>query len=227
MNRITVFFILVFVVASAAGLVIWMSAQSEHEDLLDRSRSDSVGSDSLIQASEDDRADTEHVTTNSEQATMGTKNVTLTTSKGDISMELYGDDFPNTVGNFVKLANEEFYDGIIFHRVIEGFMIQGGDPTGTGTGGPGYAFEDELKPESEAAQRGYARGTVAMANSGPDTNGSQFFIVHQDAPLPYQYTIFGRVTSGMDVVDAIATSETDGGDKPLEDIVIEKAVVEE
>jgi cyclophilin family peptidyl-prolyl cis-trans isomerase len=115
---------------------------------------------------------------------------------------------------------------VIFHRVIEGFMIQGGDPTGTGTGGPGYTFADELDPDSAAAKRGYKRGTLAMANSGPNSNGSQFFIMHEDKPLPYNYTIFGYVTDGMDVVDLIAMVETAPGDKPRTDVVIEDVVID-
>ena len=127
--------------------------------------------------------------------------ITLKTAEGDITIQLNHDQTPNTVANFVKLSKEGFYDGTIFHRVIKGFMIQGGDPEGTGTGGPGYKFDDETF-EGE-----YTRGTVAMANSGPNTNGSQFFIMHQAYALPKSYVIFGRVVSGMDTVDKIATAE--------------------
>ncbi|MFA6027785.1 MAG: peptidylprolyl isomerase [Patescibacteria group bacterium] len=151
--------------------------------------------------------------------------VKITTNKGDITLELYGDDAPNTVRNFVDLAKKGFYDGVIFHRVISGFMIQGGDPTGTGTGGPGYQFEDELIESTDSYQRGYVRGTVAMANAGPNTNGSQFFIMHQDYALPHSYTIFGQVTAGMEVVDAIAALEVDANDKPLTEVVMEKVEV--
>ncbi len=150
---------------------------------------------------------------------------TLKTSKGDITIEFYPDDAPNTVKNFLTLSEEGFYDGVIFHRVIEGFMIQGGDPTGTGMGGPGYTFRDELNPDTESARRGYVRGTVAMANSGPNTNGSQFFIMHQDTPLPHSYTIFGNVIDGMDVVDEIAITPVGEADKPLKDVVIESVEV--
>ncbi len=124
---------------------------------------------------------------------------TLHTNHGAVEVELYDEEAPKTVENFLKLAREGFYDGIVFHRVIEGFMIQGGDPTGTGTGGPGYQFEDEINPHR------VVRGSLAMANAGPNTNGSQFFIVTADeAPwLDGKHTVFGRVTSGMDVVDAI------------------------
>lgn len=151
--------------------------------------------------------------------------VKITTNKGIVNLELFKDDAPKTVQNFVDLANKGFYNGVIFHRVISGFMIQGGDPTGTGTGGPGYKFEDELNSDTASYKRGYIRGTVAMANSGPNTNGSQFFIMHQDYALPHAYTIFGQVTSGMEVVDAIAESKTDASDKPFEDIVMEKVEV--
>lgn len=151
--------------------------------------------------------------------------VKIETNKGEIVIELYDNDAPKTVANFVKLAKEGFYDGVIFHRVISGFMIQGGDPTGTGMGGPGYKFDDELDPNTESAKKGYVRGTVAMANAGPNTNGSQFFIMHQDTPLPLAYTIFGNVVSGIEVVDEIANVETNQSDKPLEDVIMEKVTV--
>ncbi len=122
----------------------------------------------------------------------------LHTTEGDITIVFNAKQTPITVNNFVTLAKKDFYNGTIFHRVIKGFMIQGGDPTGTGSGGPGYQFDDE------AFQGEYSRGTVAMANAGPDTNGSQFFIMHADVPLPKDYVIFGKVTKGMDVVDKIA-----------------------
>lgn len=126
----------------------------------------------------------------------------LTTSEGDITIDLDEDNTPITVNNFVYLARTGFYDGVTFHRVIKGFMIQSGDPKGDGTGGPGYKFDDE------AFDGEYTRGTVAMANSGPNTNGSQFFIMHQDSPnLPKDYVIFGHVTKGLDVVDTIASAE--------------------
>ncbi len=148
----------------------------------------------------------------------------IRTGLGDITVELLADRSPATVNNFVFLAREGFYDGVIFHRVIGGFMIQGGDPTGTGTGGPGYRFRDEL----EAAQQlGYRRGTLAMANAGPNTNGSQFFIVHADAKLPPAYSVFGRTVEGSEVVDAIATTATDPRDRPLEDVVIRTVEVTE
>jgi len=146
---------------------------------------------------------------------------TLHTNKGAIAVELFDDDAPKTVGNFVKLASDGFYDGVIFHRVIPDFMIQGGDPTGTGSGGPGYQFEDEFN------QHKVIRGALAMANAGPNTNGSQFFIVTADETpwLDGKHTVFGRVTDGMDVVDAISAVDRDARDKPYEDVVIERVDV--
>ena len=153
--------------------------------------------------------------------------ITISTNLGDITFQTYDADAPKTVENFVSLANKKFYEDVIFHRVISGFMIQGGDPTGTGTGGPGYKFDDELTPGTESALRGYTTGTVAMANAGPNTNGSQFFIMHRDYPLPHNYTIFGHVVVGQDVVDKIATTKTDGNDKPLTPVVIKSVSVKD
>ena len=147
---------------------------------------------------------------------------TLDTNHGEIVIDLDPGRSPLTVNNFVFLANDGFYDGVIFHRVIENFMIQGGDPTGTGRGGPGYRFRDELDGEGT-----YSRGTVAMANAGPNTNGSQFFICHTDVGLPHSYTIFGQVREGMDAVDSIAGSDTDGADRPHEDVVINQVTITE
>ena len=129
----------------------------------------------------------------------------INTSAGAITVELLTGDAPATVNNFVFLAREGFYDGVIFHRTIPGFMIQGGDPTGTGGGGPGYRFADEM------VQRPYTRGVMAMANAGPNTNGSQFFLMHADYPLPPNYTIFGQAVSGLETIDAIATAPTKPG----------------
>src|SRR3954452_7936696 len=142
---------------------------------------------------------------------------TMVTNRGDIKIELFDDDAPKTVQNFRDLAGKGFYDGLIFHRVIKDFMIQGGCPQGTGTGGPGYTFEDEFN------DRKVVRGALAMANAGPNTNGSQFFIVTTDAApwLDGKHTVFGQVTDGMDVVDAISATETDARDRPREDVVIE------
>src|SRR5256884_9638933 len=143
---------------------------------------------------------------------------TLHTNHGPIEVELHDGDAPEPVDNFRKLAEDGFYDGVIFHRVIPDFMVQGGDPTGTGTGGPGYTFEDEFNDHP------VARGALAMANAGPDTNGSQFFIVTAAACpwLDGKHTVFGQVTSGMDAVDAISNLASDGSDKPRDDAVIER-----
>ncbi len=151
--------------------------------------------------------------------------ITIKTNMGEIRFTTYDADAPKTVENFITLANKGFYDNVIFHRVINGFMIQGGDPTGTGRGGPGYSFSDELNPETDSYKQGYVKGIVAMANAGPDTNGSQFFIMVADKPLPNNYTIFGKVLSGQDVADAIAKVKTDANDKPLSSITMEKVTV--
>lgn len=160
---------------------------------------------------------------------MANRTAVLQTNKGTIRFELLETDAPNTTENFITLAGRGYYDGIIFHRVIKGFMIQGGDPTGTGRGGEsawGGRFNDEINSSSPVYQLGYKAGTVAMANAGPNTNGSQFFILHSDYQLPPSYTIFGRVTEGQDVVDAIATSQTDRNDRPASEVKMEKVTIE-
>jgi len=143
---------------------------------------------------------------------------TMHTSKGTIEIELFDEDAPKTVENFRKLSADGFYDGVMFHRIIPDFMIQGGDPDGTGTGGPGYTFEDEFNDHK------IVRGALAMANAGPNTNGSQFFLVTvAEAPwLDGKHTVFGRITGGMDVVDAIEAMETDARDRPLDPPKIER-----
>jgi peptidyl-prolyl cis-trans isomerase B (cyclophilin B) len=145
-------------------------------------------------------------------------NATMHTNAGAIEIELFDDDAPKTVENFRKLSADGYYDGLIFHRVIPDFMIQGGCPEGTGTGGPGYTFEDEINDHK------VVRGALAMANAGPDTNGSQFFIVTTEAApwLDGKHTVFGQVTSGMEAVDAIEGTQTGAGDKPVEDQRIER-----
>lgn len=155
---------------------------------------------------------------------------TLETNHGTIRFELLSNDAPKTVSNFQTLAGNGYYKNVTFHRVIKGFMIQGGDPTGTGAGGRsayGKEFEDEINASSPLYQGGYVPGIVAMANRGPNTNTSQFFIMHKRSPLPPNYTIFGRVTEGQDVVDAIASTPTDGRDRPLSPVVMNNVTVEE
>jgi len=146
---------------------------------------------------------------------------TLKTSEGTIEIELFDEDAPKTVQNFTSLAQKGFYDGLIFHRVIQGFMLQGGCPEGTGTGGPGYSFDDEFN------SRLIVRGALAMANAGPNTNGSQFFIVTADACpwLDGKHTVFGEVRDGLDVVDAIEATKTDGRDRPVTPIGIESVTI--
>jgi len=150
-------------------------------------------------------------------------NATLHTNHGAIAIELFDEDAPKTVENFLKLARDGFYDGVVFHRIIPDFMIQGGDPTGTGMGGPGYTFEDEFNDHK------VERGALAMANAGPNTNGSQFFIVTTGAApwLDGKHTVFGRVTEGMDAVDAIEQVDTDAQDKPRDPVVIERVELAE
>jgi cyclophilin family peptidyl-prolyl cis-trans isomerase len=146
---------------------------------------------------------------------------TIETSAGTMTAELFAAEAPRTVNNFVFLAGEGFYENVIFHRTISGFMIQGGDPTGTGSGGPGYRFDDE------SVTRQYLRGTLAMANAGPNTNGSQFFVMHADYPLPPNYTIFGKLTSGEEVVDAIVSAPTGAQDRPVQPVQITSVTIAE
>ena len=173
-------------------------------------------------------------TTQTKTETTTTANsVILHTSMGNIAVKLYADAAPKAVENFIKLSKSGFYDGVKFHRVIKGFMIQGGDPLSKddamvakwGTGGPGYQFADEINKSSAIYEKGYKHGVLAMANSGPNTNGSQFFIMAADYPLPPLYVIFGEVTTGLDVVDAIDGVATDRNDRPLTAVVVTKAEV--
>ena len=160
---------------------------------------------------------------------MANRIAVIETSKGTIKIELLESDAPKTTENFRLLAEKNYYDGVIFHRVIRGFMIQGGDPLGMGYGGEsawGGKFDDEINKTSDLYKGPYAKGTVAMANAGPNTNGSQFFIMHVDYPLPPAYTKFGKVIEGQEVVDAIAEVGTDGNDKPLEPVVMNRVHIE-
>ncbi|PYS91975.1 MAG: peptidylprolyl isomerase [Acidobacteria bacterium] len=161
---------------------------------------------------------------------MANRIANIKTNMGTIRFELLEQDAPKTAENFRLLAERGYYNGVIFHRVIKNFMIQGGDPTGTGRGGAsvwGGRFSDEINRTSELYRGPYAKGTVAMANAGPNTNGSQFFIMHVDYPLPPSYTKFGRVIEGQDVVDAIANTPTASGDRPRQDVVMEQVTIEQ
>ena len=148
----------------------------------------------------------------------------IETTAGTLTADLFASDAPRTVNNFVFLAREGFYDGVIFHRVIQGFVLQGGDPEGTGRGGPGYKFEDELPKAGR-----YEVGSLAMANAGPNTNGSQFFVISgpSGVRLPPSYSLFGKVVKGLDVVDAIEKVPTGAGDRPKEDVVMSSVTIEE
>ena len=195
-----------------------------------KNNKDSSITDSSMNASSTIDQLTATTTNTSSMNPQSAHTVTIETNKGTIVFETYDTDAPKTVQNFITLAQKGFYNGTIFHRVIAGFMIQGGDPTGTGMGGPGYKFADELNPSTPSYKNGYERGVVAMANSGPNTNGSQFFIMHQSGGLQHDYTIFGKVISGMEVVDAIAAVSTNGNppagsNKPLQDVVMKKVTV--
>jgi cyclophilin family peptidyl-prolyl cis-trans isomerase len=161
---------------------------------------------------------------------MANRIANIKTNHGTIRFELLEDEAPKTTDNFIRLAERGYYNGVIFHRVIKGFMIQGGDPTGTGRGGEaasGGRFPDEINRQSALYQGAYKKGTVAMANAGPNTNGSQFFIMHADYPLPPSYSKFGQVVEGQEVVDAIASTETDRNDRPRQDVVMESVTIEQ
>ena len=204
----------VFLLAAIIAAAVWVSRQPSTDSSATPTASGEISTPASVSAApvSNERKNNMH-------------EITITTNFGDIVFQTYDADAPKTVDNFISLAAKGFYTNVIFHRVIEGFMIQGGDPTGTGSGGPGYSFDDELNPDTESAKIGYVRGTVAMANAGPNTNGSQFFIMHKDYPLPHSYTIFGHVVRGQDVVDTIATTKVDSNDRPLSPVTIKKVAV--
>ncbi len=210
-------------------VLIYFTNSPKKEEII-KTDSYATTTESLMQTNQSTTTQSTNIQSTTTNKIINKKNnmnkITLETSKGNIVFETYNADAPKTVENFVTLANKGFYNGVIFHRVIKDFMIQGGDPTGTGTGGPGYKFADELDPNTESYKKGYKRGTVAMANAGPNTNGSQFFIMHKDVGLPNAYSIFGTVVSGMEVVDAIANSPVGVADKPIENITIKSVRVE-
>jgi cyclophilin family peptidyl-prolyl cis-trans isomerase len=216
---------ILIVVVGGAGIYYLLKGPKEC------SGADCAGNPSSLIPVAEEKANTETATVPTNSQTINNKKsmdtITLETNMGKIVFETYNNDAPKTVENFITLAKKGFYDGVIFHRVISGFMIQGGDPTGTGTGGPGYQFADELNPNTSSYKAGYQKGVVAMANAGPNTNGSQFFIMLENYPLPNAYTIFGKVISGQDVVDAIGKVKTGQNDKPIEPVTILKATVAE
>ena len=208
-------FVFIFIVFFLSGCGTQNAPQT---DLYERSPETSQVAPKIVEISSFPEAQPVEIISNSSTSSTMTNEIpkpityiaTLHTSEGDIEITLNKDQTPKTVENFVTLSKKKYYDNTIFHRAIKGFMIQGGDPEGTGRGGPGYRFDDE--PFTGA----YTRGTVAMANAGPNTNGSQFFIMHADYDLPYKYVIFGHVTKGMEAVDKIATApveSTDRGEK--------------
>lgn len=206
----------IFLLLGVIGLLIWILITPKEESASQSLQNQIIESPSPMPSPKMQFEKAEQVINSNK-----TYLATLKTNIGDIVIKL-SKDTKITTNNFIFLAQQKFYDGVIFHRVISGFMIQGGDPTGTGMGGPGYQFADEpFKGE-------YKRGVVAMANAGPNTNGSQFFIMHADYPLPPNYVIFGEVIDGMEVVDKIATTKTGPNDRPLNPPQItEVAIIEQ
>jgi len=216
------------IVAALAAAFLLPDGTSEQDKIVDENINDIQtpdGAEDQIEIVDENINDTK-MPTNIDD--FSNKTVTLKTSEGDIDLVFYPEDAPKAVENFIRLAESGYYDGVTFHRVVRDFVIQAGDPTGSGSGGEsifGGDFEDELDPSTVSYQAGYKKGVLAMANRGPNTNSSQFFIILADNPLPHLYTIFGEVKSGIKVVDEIGQVAVNSGDKPLEDVIIEKAVV--
>lgn len=212
-----------------SGLADLSAPESNIYEATENEVPDSESGENSLPVAPSKNNDTTTPSSKKESTTMNKQHlVTIKTDFGDIKFITHDADAPNTVNNFITLAGKGFYDKVLFHRVIDGFMIQGGDPTGTGMGGPGYAFEDELNPSTDSYKEGYKKGVVAMANSGPNTNGSQFFIMVADVPLPKNYTIFGKVVSGQEVADRISQTprDTRNNDRPIEPVWMNKVTVE-
>ncbi len=210
------------IVVGGIGLMLWAKSRTTNEV---SNSNQTATSEANLESTNSNQSMQESEATTPET---GKNFVTLTfKGYGDVKIEMFTKDAPKTVANFVGLAEKGYYNNLTFHRMIPGFMIQGGDPTGTGSGGEsiyGGKFEDELNPNTDSYKNGYKKGVVAMANAGPDTNGSQFFIMLADYPLPNDYTIFGKVVSGQEIVDKVGLKGSPSG-APQERIVIEKAVV--
>ncbi len=225
MNKYISILLVVLVVVTG----VWLMVKDDKQGGVEEVNINNLNTESTDQTEK--KADDQVTTTNNKEKTM---QATIHTNKGDITVEFFDKQAPKTVANFTKLAGEGFYNGIKFHRVIKGFMIQAGDPLTKddtkaglwGTGGPGYQFADEIDPKTDLyTVVGYKKGVMAMANSGPNTNGSQFFIMTEDYPLPPLYTIFGKVDAGQDVVDAIANVKTGAGDRPVDAVIINSITI--
>jgi cyclophilin family peptidyl-prolyl cis-trans isomerase len=224
MNKETIIVLLIGIAFFAGGLFIFNNKSNQKETQIIKNINNSDNNQGRTESKKVKNKNLEKPSMEIDQNKEYIANIE--TSAGTIKIQLNATETPITVNNFVYLAKNNFYDGVIFHRVIDGFMIQGGDPNGDGTGGPGYKFDDEEFSGE------YSRGTIAMANSGPNSNGSQFFIMHQDYPLTPNYVIFGQVIEGLDVVDKIATAEVSmsfSGEmsQPVDPIMIESIIVEE
>lgn len=229
-------FLVILIILGFFGFIIYKDQQTAREQSANQGKAQQPRADSKSEPADTSENDTQPMSPSNAPGaktlskpkmqidTAKAYTAVLHTDQGDITIALTAKETPITVNNFVYLAKQKFYDNTIFHRVIKGFMIQGGDPTGTGAGSPGYKFDDETFSGS------YDRGTVAMANSGPNTNGSQFFIMHAKQALPPNYVIFGKVTDGMDAVDKIAEAPTDPsgeGSKPVTPVKIKSVDITE
>ncbi len=226
MNKNTISIILTIVLVVAIIVYAKISEKGNKTIVPTSQKEEAIESAGNNQITKEGNQMTNETTNRANQIKNGQYLVSIKTNLGDIQLQTYDGDAPKTVQNFITLAQKGFYNNLIFHRVIKGFMIQGGDPNGNGTGGPGYNFDDELNPNTDSYKAGYKKGVVAMANAGPNTNGSQFFIMLEDYPLPNNYTIFGKVVSGQNVVDKIGVVPTGANDKPMSPVTMQSVVVE-